>query len=88
MRSLHLLIATALLPILSPTAAGTDFDAVRRQLVAELSTDAARTVAWTGRAAFSPQVMAAMRSLLENLQKMTAEDSALNTSLGGLSSSR
>lgn len=60
MRSLHLLIATALLPILSPTAADTDFDAVRRQLVAELSTDAARTVAWTGRAAFSPQVMAAM----------------------------
>jgi phospholipid/cholesterol/gamma-HCH transport system substrate-binding protein len=33
-----------------------------------------------------PQVMAAMRSLLENLQKMTAEDSALNTSLGGLQS--
>ena len=60
MISLNMLIATALLPILSPTAAGTDFDAVRRQLVAELSTDAARTVAWTGRAAFSPQVMAAM----------------------------
>jgi phospholipid/cholesterol/gamma-HCH transport system substrate-binding protein len=33
-----------------------------------------------------PQVMAAMRSLLENLQQMTAEDSALNTSLGGLQS--
>jgi len=33
-----------------------------------------------------PQVMAAMRTLLENLQHMTAEDSALNTSLGGLQS--
>jgi len=33
-----------------------------------------------------PKVMAAMRTPLENLQHMTAEDSALNTSLGGLQS--
>lgn len=33
-----------------------------------------------------PQVMAAMRTLLENLERMTAADSALNTSLGSLQS--
>ncbi len=60
MRFLRMLIAMAALSIFSPTAAGGDFDAERRQLLAELASDAARTAAWTGRAAFSPRVMAAM----------------------------
>ncbi len=50
----------ALLPIFSTTALGGDFDAARRQLAADIAADAARAATWTGRAALSPRVMAAM----------------------------
>lgn len=57
---LRLLIAMMVLPMVSSPAPGADFDAARRQLLAELAGDAARAAAWTGRAALSPRVMAAM----------------------------
>lgn len=60
MRFLYLLITMALLPIFSSNSLAADFEAARRQLVAELVDDAARTASWTGRATFSPRVMAAM----------------------------
>ena len=60
MRFLCLLITLAVLPLFSSSASGTDFEAARRQLAAELAADAQRTALWTGRAALSPRVMAAM----------------------------
>ena len=50
----------AMLPIFSSTALAADFDAARRQMAVEIAADAARAATWTGRAALSSRVMAAM----------------------------
>ncbi|PKO89137.1 MAG: mammalian cell entry protein [Betaproteobacteria bacterium HGW-Betaproteobacteria-10] len=51
-----------------------------------LPADAERTVLRGDASEQIPQVMTAMRSLLENLQQMTTSDSPLNASLGSLQS--
>ena len=53
------LIAMAILSWF-PVGAAADFDAARRQMAVEIAADAARAATWTGRAALSPRVMAAM----------------------------
>jgi protein-L-isoaspartate(D-aspartate) O-methyltransferase len=45
---------------LLPSACGSDYEVARRQMVNEVAADAAATSASTGRAAFSPRVMAAL----------------------------
>lgn len=49
-----------ILPWFSLFAWGDDFAAARRQMVAEVAESAAETAHYTGRAAFSPRVMAAL----------------------------
>ena len=53
------LIAMAILSWF-PVGAAADFDAARRQMAVEIAADAARAATWTGRAALSSRVMAAM----------------------------
>lgn len=50
----------AILPWFSLNAAGDDFAAARRQMVAEVAASAAESAYYTGRAALSPRVMAAL----------------------------
>lgn len=50
----------AVLSWFSLTACGGDFDAARRQMVGAVAVEAAETAAYTGRAEFSPRVMAAL----------------------------
>ena len=53
------LIAMAILSWF-PVGAAADFDAARRQMAVEIAADAARAATWTGRAALSSRVKAAM----------------------------
>jgi protein-L-isoaspartate(D-aspartate) O-methyltransferase len=53
-------VIVAILPWFSLFAWGDDYAAARRQMVAEVADGAAETAHYTGRAAFSPRVMAAL----------------------------